>query len=115
MPCAKCTASKMQSSRLRAPQISTPTRRQSRFSIAPAASCMHSSPTISKLLALREALMHLQTQGIDVEEALDHLRTDISESLVDPTTGPFAYFDAPSGNGGASWLHSHYRRNGPVI
>jgi hypothetical protein len=41
------------------------------------------SPSTSKLLALREALMHLQTQGIDVDEALDHLRMDISESLID--------------------------------
>ena len=44
---------------------------------------MLSSPITSKLLALREALKHLQTQGVDVEEALDHLRMDISESLID--------------------------------
>jgi hypothetical protein len=42
---------------------------------------MLSSPTISKLLALREALVHLQTQGIDVDEALDHLRLDLRELL----------------------------------
>jgi hypothetical protein len=42
------------------------------------------SPTISKLLALRDALMHLQTQGIDVEEALGHLRMDLRESVSDP-------------------------------
>lgn len=42
---------------------------------------MLSSPNISKLLALKEALMHLQTQGIDVDEALDHLRIDLRESV----------------------------------
>ena len=41
------------------------------------------SQSTSNLLALREALKHLQQQGVDVEEALDHLRMDISESLID--------------------------------
>ena len=44
---------------------------------------MLSSPNISKLLALREALIHLQTQGINVDEALDHLRIDLHETLND--------------------------------
>jgi len=44
---------------------------------------MLSSPSISKLLALQDALIHLQTQGIDVDEALDHLRIDLRESIHD--------------------------------
>lgn len=44
---------------------------------------MLSSPSTSKLLSLRDVLMHLRRQGIDVDEALDHLRVDLRESEKD--------------------------------
>ena len=41
------------------------------------------SPSISKLLTLRDALLHFQTLGIDVDEALDQLRVDMYDCIFD--------------------------------
>ena len=46
---------------------------------------MLSSPTTTKLQTLLDALMHFKSMGIDVDEAIDHLRADISECAIDET------------------------------